>query len=546
MDLNLEDSFELYNALQRQGFVTDIVAYPGFLLRPSTKQAVKRFQTSIGAVATGYLTEKQIAALRTDQVRPLPEKSGPDAARRIEIELEKLDPFQAWRQAGYSVPQKATIYRALYNRRFINDSAISTKFATATLQAAVKRYQASIGVRRTGFLTRSQVSELLADPGDLTPWQRHPDLKRDLRQKLFSEGGFEEYGRQWTELNLSRQTKTELYRALYQRRYINDPKPVADFMNRLELIQAVAYFQKDRDLPVTGFLTEVEVKILLRRKADPTPYEAQEAVLERFSATAVTEYVSQLAAQEFITESSSAKGRADDSEQFSIPIRGEVAENRLEIWNELSRWSRDSFGEKDTFKVEVLTLQWLLEVPTTGYITIELIERSKMLSLRPALGQVRSQLHVVRPRFIASVKDWNSWKIDDFDKCEIGTSAIELEGFLGNIEAPSLHFFRDSDWSRNQVNWRLQLTNWDKDKIATAKVAGRLFHLTANSTDVFFADAGGNKLSDESEAYNDFINAVARANGFEIRYVTVFGSEVTAGFSAMGFTKQFRALRSKC
>ncbi|POF28888.1 hypothetical protein [Roseibium marinum] len=500
------------------------------------------------AVGTGrWLTFVALALASFVVPHALPGTSQAHGAEScIEIELEKNDAFQAWQQAGYSRAEKAALYRALYNRRFVYDSVVSTEFTSSRLRNAVERYQASIAACRTGYLSRSQTEELLAAPGQLTPWQRNPDLKQEVRKKLFSENSGSKEKQQWKNLALPKDTKTNLYRALYQRGYVNDPKPVIDFMNRMDLIQAVAYFQKERGAPASGFLTEAQVKILLRRKATPTPYEIQEALFEKYSEEAVTDFLSQVAAQEFAIAPTVDANLAPYMMHLSAPEKGPVDEKRLEAWSKMARATTAEFGENWNFKLEITMLQGLLELPATGYISEELLERAKELGLNASFGEVHSRLAMLQPRLISSVKDWKRWKIQEFNKCEIATSAVDLDGFLGNKKMPSIHFFHNADWPNNQVNWSLDLVNWDMDTLAEIQVAGRVFHLAGTSTDPVFVAKDGSKLSDEGSAYSDFISAVAKANGFEIHYKTEFGTDVLASFSALGFTKQFRALRHKC
>lgn len=470
----------------------------------------------------------------------------PDANRRIEIELEKINPEQAWRQAGYSSTQKARIYRALYNHRLVNDGVVSTDFHSYQLRNAVERYQASRGESRTGFLTRAQVHALLAKPGRATPWERNPGLKEEVRAKIFNRDAASADKETWQRLALSKEKKTALYRALYERGYLNDPKPVTDFLNRMELIQAVAYFQREAGQPVSGYLSDLEVKILLRRNADQTPFELQEAVFEKYGAEPVTEYLSQLATQLLERAPVVDANLAPSLQHLDRPDELPANEKKIKAWNRIARSSTAEYGENWNFKLDVTQLQSHLGLPATGYVSEELFERTTSLELKVKLGETVSFFDMLTPSRLSSVKDWSRWKVEQFDRCEIATSALQLEGFNGSERAPSVHFMRGSDWPRNQLSWNLVLPNWDNSAPARVQVANREYFVGGKEFEPRFVAKDGSELPKNNNVFGEFVNALLKANAFEIGYLTAFGTTVHADFSALGLTKQLRGIQRKC
>ena len=53
-------------------------------------------------------------------------------------------------------------------------------------------------------------------------------------------------------------------------------------------------------------------------------------------------------------------------------------------------------------------------------------------------------------------------------------------------------------------------------------------------------------IKERRRNFSDLIRKMLRANGFEISYETVFGNKVVAGFSALGMTRQFQAMKKDC
>ncbi|WP_346912700.1 hypothetical protein [uncultured Roseibium sp.] len=394
LGLSLLEKQEAYRGLIRLGYANEEIPIPDFLLRLNTIRAVKSYQSSIGAAATGYLSEGQMAVLRQVAGPPFPWEVVPKSSSAGNGKSAKPHPFSIWQKAGYTQAQKGMLFRALYNRGLIRKSVISTDFSSSRVRAAVSRYQASRGAPQTGYLSKEQVKDLLADPGEPTPWERSRiQRERVLGIKSNPDGSFRGRG-DWQTLALSIETKTALYRALYDAGFVKSPEPITDFSYRMEAIMAVEAFQTEHGYPATGFLTKEQVTELLKRDAPFTPFEQQEKVFEKYGKSSVVAYISQLTDQEF---------EADTS-----------------------------------FEVQVTLLQRKLSIQTTGYVSEELIERSKAISLKPDLGIVSPALAILQPRALASDRDWHRWEADEGRICEIGTAAIEVEGFL---EAHASHQF---------------------------------------------------------------------------------------------------------
>ncbi|WP_346912698.1 hypothetical protein [uncultured Roseibium sp.] len=61
-----------------------------------------------------------------------------------------------------------------------------------------------------------------------------------------------------------------------------------------------------------------------------------------------------------------------------------------------------------------------------------------------------------------------------------------------------------------------------------------------------FTRRDGSKLKSIGIVYTQFLEGLMKSNGFEVKYRTVFGNDVIASFSALGFSKQLRAIRKNC
>lgn len=502
LGLSLAEKQKAYRGLIRLGHAREKIGHPDFLIRLNTIRAVRRFQTSIGAAATGYLSEGQLAVLQSAAGEPFDWETVRTANGAGDSMAGRVNPFTTWRQAGYTQAQKGLLYRALHNRGFVTSSVISTDLTSTRLRDAIRRYQATLGAPRTGYLSPKQVEDLLNDPGKPTAWER----SRLHREKVLGmtsnpDGSFR--GRtDWQKLAVSDETKRALFRSLYDAGFFKSPDYIKDFSYRMEVIRAVEAYQVDANYPATGFLTQEQVNELLERDAPPTPYELQQQVYEKYGESAVMNYISELVAQEL-------GGRAD-------------------------------------FKLQVTMLQKELSFPATGYLTEELIERSKELRLKPAYAKLRPQIAILQPREKSSVKDWRRWEVGAGLICEIATIAIEVEGFLGSTKVPALHFRREQGLPKTSLGLGLELVNWDLETISMTRVGGQTFHIGWDGSRHIFTSRNGKALPVTNRAYGKFVRALMRSNGLEVKYRTVFGTEVIANFSALGFTKQLRAIQKAC
>ncbi|WP_269582712.1 hypothetical protein [Roseibium sp. Sym1] len=495
LDLSFGEQQEAYRGLFELGFATEKTANPDFQNNTETQGAVSRYQASKGAMDTGFLTRSQVLELREQAGLPFAwEKS---TRRTYALQNYEVLSMNSWMKSKFSEKELNSIYRALFNKGFLTDDRISTDFGSLRTRSAVRQYQRSISEPPTGILTEKQALTLLAAPGEPTPWEV---TQSELESGVDSRAQRELMARRnWRQLGVSEDDRKRIFRALFHQGHARSPEMVLD---DTKLWYVVRGFQRDNGFAVTGFLTREQVDLLLEADAPKLPSELQEDVFAKYGREPVVGYFKQLGAQEF-------------SGKYSL-------------------------------KVVVSRMQQKLSLPVTGFVTDELIEASKSISIKMNYGEMTPLFKSQQSREQARHKDWRRWKTEEGEYCEIGSTAVHVEGFSGSGKVAAISFYRRSDWHKSTINMELRLENWDKETLAKVKIGKSEFFLAWDGTVNVLVSRHGMKLKSERRVYGELIKTMLRANGFEITYKSVFGNNVVASFSALGLTRQLRAIQKNC
>ncbi|MEP1576731.1 hypothetical protein [Roseibium album] len=130
--------------------------------------------------------------------------------------------------------------------------------------------------------------------------------------------------------------------------------------------------------------------------------------------------------------------------------------------------------------------------------------------------------------------------------CEISTFSIHEDGFTGSASPAGVALIRGSDWKRNSVNISVRLRNWKRDTIAQLRVRGRAYLMMEAFGRTVLVGEDGLRIDNYNKNYSSLIDGMMSANGFEITYETDFGTKAVVSFSALGLTKQLRAIMNVC
>ncbi len=411
------------------------------------------------------------------------------------------NPVISWIYEDYSAADLKLVYRALYNRGFFFSDAVTADLTRPDLVEYIRRYQAYVAADPTGYLNRRQLESLLADPGEPTP--REARLMR--RKQLMAGASPEEhsYGRaDWEKLGYSSDDKRRIYRALFHLGLASSPVMVTDFSFRLDLIRIVLAYQQQNGVAPTGFLTRQQAEELLAVKAPLLPSEKQALVFKKFGSSPVLGYFRDLGRQEY---------------GISKPVSTVV------------KRFQGRFGKRED-----------------GYVTPDLFEDVKTIPLRVVREPRLAPVLFGDVEKLPVSKDWGLWKERGEGMCEAFTSSIHEDGFTGSASPSSVSLYRGADWDYNAVDTSVHLENWKRDTIAKLRVGGRSYYIKSPMGRTRFVARDGSRPKSPGKNYSNLINGMLRANGFEITYETVFGTKVVASFSALGLTRQFRAMKKAC
>lgn len=424
-----------------------------------------------------------------------------DTATSAEATINWSNPVISWIYEDYAVGELNMAYRALYNRGFFFSDAVTADLTRPDLVDHIRRYQAYIAAAPTGYLSRRQLEDLLTDPGEPTPFEKR-QLKRE--QVLATATGVspEDARADWEELGYSGDQKKRVYRALYHVGLAQSAEMITDFSLRLDLIKVVRAYQAQNGLEQTGFLTSEQAEALLALEAPLLPSEKQADLFEQYGSSAVLGYFRDLGRQEF---------------GISKPV-----------------------------STVVKRLQGRFGLRVDGYVSEELFKLSRTIPLQVVREPRPAPMFSGDVEELSVSKDWALWKEHEVNLCETLTISLHEDGFSASAAPSTVSLFRGSDWEYNAVNTSVHLENWKPETVAEIRVGTRSFYATSLRGRTRLVARDGSKPRSPGKNYSNFINALLRANGFEISYETVFGTRVVASFSALGLTRQLRAMKKAC
>lgn len=491
-----EQQKHLYRALLDLGHVEGSIPIVDFNLSENLIRAVRSYQHASGLPTTGYLTKAQVDLL-------LAHKIGASTTKSTTATKKWSNPVMSWRYAAYSEHDLRLIYRALYNRGFFVHEAVNTDLTHPRLVKHIQRYQAYIAANPTGYLTPAQIAELLRDPGTPTP-QEQRNIKRKEQQAKVAAKKTSPERSEWDELGYSLDDKKKIYRSLFHLGLAQSPVMSTDFSYRTNLIKVVRAYQEQNGFPPTGFLTSEQAERLLFLEAPLLPSEQQAEFLKTAKPSAVLGFFRALGQQEYDTD------------------------------------------EKASTSTIVKRLQDRLGLAEHGYITPELFEKAKTIPLRVARDLQRPQTLFFDSEEHPRSQDWGLWKSRTEAVCEISTFSIHEDGFTGSATPAGVALRRMPGWKRNAVNLAIRLRNWKPESIAELRVGRRTYLFTQAFGRTILVGKNGLRARNYDETYSSLIGEMKRANGFEVTYDTEFGSKVVVSFSALGFTRQIRAIMNVC
>lgn len=486
---------DLFRVLFAMGYVKDAVTVTDFAVNTDLIQAVSSFQSLAGYPSTGFLTQKQINLLLARPIKPTPFEVA------LVADKNWSNPVIAWVYEDYAADDLKLAYRALYNRGFFFSDAVKADLTRPDLVDHIRRYQAYIAAEPTGYLSRRQLEDLLADPGEPTPWE----TRQVKRKQLQSAGAADSRGDDregWKKLGYSREQKKQIYRALFHVGLAQSAEMITDFSLRLDLIKVVRAYQKQNGFEQTGFLTSAQAETLLSLDAPLLPSEKQAGLFEKYGSSAVLGYFRDLGRQEF---------------GISKPV-----------------------------STVIKRLQGRFGMRADGYASEELFERARTLPLQIVRDPNLAPVLFGDVEKLPAAKDWGLWKEREVGICEAFTASIHEEGFSASASPSTVSLFRRTDWEYNAVNTSVDLENWKPETTAEIRVGGRSYFVRSLRGNTRLVARDGSKPKSPGKNYSSFINALLRANGFDITYETVFGTRVVASFSALGLTRQLRAMKKAC
>lgn len=486
----------LHRALLDLGHFKGTVPIVDFTLNENLIRAVRRYQYASGFPTTGYLTKAQVDLLLAHEITAPTTKSA-TATKKWS------NPVMSWRYANYTEHDLRLIYRALYNRGFFVNEAVNTDLTNPHLVKHIRRYQAYIAADPTGYLTPAQIAGLLRDPGKPTP-QEQRTIKRKDQQAKRAAKELAPARSEWDELGYSLDDKKKIYRSLFHLGLAKSPDMSTDFSYRMNLIDVVRAYQEKNGFSPTGFLTSEQAETLLSLNAPLLPSEQQAEFFKTSKPSAMLGFFRALGRQEFET---------DANAPTSTIVK------RLQ--------GRFGFDEH-------------------GYITPELFEKAKTIPLRVARDPQRPQTLFSDSEEHPRSKDWGLWKSQSEGVCEISTFSIHEDGFTGSETPAGVALRRMPGWKRNSVNLAIRLRNWEPKSIAELRVGKRTYFFKEAFGRTILVGKNGLRARNYDETYSSLIGEMMRSNGFEVAYSTEFGSKVVVSFSALGFTRQIRAIMNVC
>lgn len=484
----------LYQALVDLGHFKGAVPIVDFTFNEDLIRAVRLYQEASGLPATGFLSRAQVKLLLAHEIKSPPARTAPETPKWS-------NPVMSRWYKDYSEQELRLIYLALHNRGFFLSEATKTDFTHPDLVKRVREYQESIKANPTGYLTSFQIAELLRSPG--IPLSREQQQKRSAGLLAKKAPKVQPPARSdWEKLAYTLDQKQKIYRALYHLGLAKTPEMITDFSYRMDLIEVVRAYQEHNGFDATGFLTPEQADNLLNIKAPLLPSEQQDEFLGASAGTAILVFFRDLGKQEF---------------GISKPIT-----------------------------TIAMQLQDRLELTPHGYITPELFEKAKTIPLRVIRETRRPQTLYFDAEELPAVKDWGLWKSNDASACETSTYSIHEDGFTGSAMPAGVALKRAADWKESAFKVTVRLRNWKPDSIASVRVGGRSYLFKEAFGRTLLVGPDGYRLRNYQKNYADLIKSVMQANSFEIIYETEFESKVFVSFSALGLTKQIRALVDAC
>ncbi|MES0879366.1 hypothetical protein [Roseibium sp. SCP14] len=494
LEISHETKKKLYTALFDLGHVRGAVPIIDFTFNENLIRAVSSFQSLAGLPSTGYLTKSEVDRLLAHEIK--------FASLETSSAIAKwTNPVKAWRYEDYSTRELTLIYRALYNRGFFVNEGITTDLTHPDLVRYIRKYQTYVAANPTGYLTRKQIADLLADPGKPTPQEQ----RRTKRSGLLAANASKDLSparNSWQKLGYSLDEKRKIYRALFHLGLAKSPEMITDFSYRINLIDVVRAYQKQNGFVPTGFLTSEQAVKLMSLKAPLLPSEQQEAFFQISGRSAVLRFFRDLGLQEY--------------------------------------------GINNPVSAIVKRIQARFGYTADGYVSSELFEKARTIPLQVVRGSRRPQTLYHDSEERPASKDWGLWKSRTEELCETSTYSIHEDGFTGSSSPAGVALRRRSDWKQNTANISVRLRNWKPDTIAEMRVNGRRYLIKEAFGRTLLVSKDGLRVGNYSRNYSNLISGMMRANGFEIKYETDFGTNVVVSFSALGLTKQLRALMNAC
>ncbi|WP_029062350.1 hypothetical protein [Labrenzia sp. DG1229] len=485
----------LFRALVDLGYLWHTAPLVDFTFNEDLIRAVRRYQYASNFPTTGFLTGPQIELLLAHEIKPVP------AATR-QAKKRWSNPVMSWRYDDYSEGELTLIYKALNKKGFFLDEAVNTDLTHPELVERIRKYQESIAAKNpTGYLTHRQIAGLMAGLGNRPPQDQLKKKSAGLLGKKTPQ--VQPSARSaWEKLGYSLDKQQKIYRALYHLGLAKSPEMITDFSYRMNLIEVVRTYQEQNGYEVTGFLTSKQAVKLWSVKAPMLPSEQQVEFFGGPGRSAILGFFRELGVQEF------------------------------GIGNPISTIAK--------------RLQDRFKLTAHGYITPELFEKAKAIPLQVIRETPRPQTLYFGAVELPSAKDWGLWKSKDAAVCETSTFSIHEDGFTGSAMPAGVALKRVAGWKRNSVNISVRLRNWKRDTIAQLRVRGRTYLMMEAFGRTVLVGEDGLRMDNYNKNYSSLIDGMMSANGFEITYETDFGTKVVVSFSALGLTKQLRAIMNVC
>lgn len=187
----------LYKTLYNKGFFLDEAVDTDFT-HPDLVKRIRKYQESITANPTGFLSHLQIVALLAEQGNP---SAQDDLKKKTALLGDKTRREQdsarsGWEKLGYSLDKKQKIYRALYHLGLAKSPEMMTDFSyRMNLIEVVRDYQKQNGYDATGFLTSEQAVKLWSVKAPLLPSEQQAEFLAGPGRSAIL-GYFRELGKQ--------------------------------------------------------------------------------------------------------------------------------------------------------------------------------------------------------------------------------------------------------------------------------------------------------------------------------------------------------------